>query len=88
MGGLASALAFARKGFKHIDVYENAPNLGFVGAGIQMPPNVICVLDHLGCWAEIEKDCTDVKATSIRRESDLGLVRRIMANPLTCKRRV
>ena len=25
MGGLGTALAFAKKGFKHIDVYENAP---------------------------------------------------------------
>lgn len=69
MGGLGAALAFARKGFKHIDVYETASNLGFVGAGIQMPPNVIRVLDQLGCWEEIEKDATDVKDTSIRQGS-------------------
>lgn len=27
MGGLTSALALAKKGFKHIDVYENASSL-------------------------------------------------------------
>lgn len=68
MGGLGTALAFARKGFKHIDVYETASNLGFVGAGIQMPPNVVRVLDRLGVWDDIAKDSTDVKGTSIRRK--------------------
>ena len=67
MGGLGTALAFAKKGFKNIDVYETASNLGFVGAGIQMPPNVVRVLDRLGCWEEILADSTSVKGTSIRR---------------------
>ncbi|KAK3379950.1 hypothetical protein B0T24DRAFT_647327 [Lasiosphaeria ovina] len=69
MGGLGSALAFAKKGFKHIDVFETASNLGFVGAGIQIPPNVARVLDRLGCWDEIEREATDVKDTSIRQGS-------------------
>ncbi|KAK4214851.1 3-hydroxybenzoate 6-hydroxylase [Rhypophila decipiens] len=69
MGGLGTALAFAKKGFKDIKVFENASNLGFVGAGIQMPPNVVRVLDRLGCWEEIEKEATDVKETSIRQGS-------------------
>lgn len=68
MGGLGTALAFAEKGFKHIDVFENAPHLGFVGAGIQMPPNVARVLDRLGVWDEIVAEATDVQATSIRRK--------------------
>lgn len=67
MGGLGAALAFAKKGFKQIDVFETASNLGFVGAGIQMPPNVARVLDRFGVWAEIEAEATDVKETSIRR---------------------
>ena len=33
MGGLTSALALAKAGFQNIEVYEHAPNLGFVGAG-------------------------------------------------------
>jgi salicylate hydroxylase len=40
MGGLGAALALAKKGFKNIDVYETASNLGFVGAGIQLAPNL------------------------------------------------
>ena len=69
MGGLGTALAFAKKGFKHIDVYETASNLGFVGAGIQMPPNVVRVLDRLGCWDEIHTEATNVIGTSIRRKT-------------------
>jgi salicylate hydroxylase len=66
MGGLGTALAFARKGFKDIRVFETASNLGFVGAGIQIPPNVVRVLSHLGCWESIEKEATIVRGTSIR----------------------
>ena len=40
MGGLTTALALAKRGFKNIHVYENATNLGFVGAGIQLAPNM------------------------------------------------
>lgn len=68
MGGLGAALALAKRGFKHIDVYETASNLGFVGAGIQMPPNVGRILDRLGCWNDIEKEATRVAGSSIRRE--------------------
>lgn len=71
MGGLGAALALAKKGFKHVDVYETASTLGFVGAGIQMPPNVVRTLDRLGCWPEIEKEATDVKGSSIRRNEPL-----------------
>jgi salicylate hydroxylase len=40
MGGLTAALALAKRGFTNIDVYESASNLGFVGAGIQLAPNM------------------------------------------------
>jgi salicylate hydroxylase len=40
MGGLTAALALAKRGFQNIDVYESASNLGFVGAGIQLAPNM------------------------------------------------
>ncbi|CAK7228085.1 hypothetical protein SCUCBS95973_006761 [Sporothrix curviconia] len=69
MGGLGLALSLAKKGFKHISVYEAAADLGFVGAGIQMAPNMARILDRLGCWAEIEKEATNVQETSIRQGS-------------------
>ena len=67
MGGLATALALAKHGFRHIDVYESASNLGFVGAGIQLAPNMARILDRLGVWKEIEAEAVDLKDTSIRR---------------------
>jgi salicylate hydroxylase len=72
MGGLASALALAKNGFLNIHVYETASNLGFVGAGIQLAPNMARILDRLDCWTEIEKEGTDVRETSIRRKT-IGL---------------
>jgi salicylate hydroxylase len=73
MGGLGAALALAQKGFKKIDVYETASDLGFVGAGIQMPPNVGRILSSMGCWDGIEKEATAVEGTSIRRKSHENL---------------
>lgn len=67
MGGLACALALAKKGFQHIEVFETASNLGFVGAGIQLAPNMVRILDRLGVWDEIEKEAVILKETSIRR---------------------
>ncbi|KAM5354984.1 hypothetical protein ACJ41O_001630 [Fusarium nematophilum] len=64
MGGLASALALAKKGFKDIQVFENATDLGFVGAGIQMAPNLVRILTRLGCWDAIEAEATDVLETN------------------------
>lgn len=48
IGGLTAALAFARKGCR-VHVYEQAPALTDVGAGIQVTPNGARVLDALGC---------------------------------------
>lgn len=67
MGGLACALALAKQGFTHISVYEAAPNLGFVGAGIQLAPNMARILDRLGCWTDVEAEAVELKGTSIRR---------------------
>ena len=47
IGGLAAALACARKGWK-VDVLEQSPLFGEVGAGIQLGPNVVKVLETLG----------------------------------------
>ncbi|KAJ5692416.1 hypothetical protein N7462_001839 [Penicillium macrosclerotiorum] len=66
MGGLTTALALAQRGFKNIDVYENAHNLGFVGAGIQLAPNMARVLDGLGVWRGIEAEAVNIEDTSVR----------------------
>jgi ribulose 1,5-bisphosphate synthetase/thiazole synthase len=69
MGGLSTALALAKQGFTQIDVYESSSNLGFVGAGIQLAPNMARILDRLGVWKDIEAEAVDLKETFIRRQS-------------------
>lgn len=66
MGGLTSALALAQQGFKNIDVYESATDLGFVGAGIQLAPNMARILDRLGVWKGIEAEAVTIEDTSVR----------------------
>lgn len=65
MGGLATALALAKQGFTQVDVYETASNLGFVGAGLQMAPNMMRILDKLGCMDEVASAAIDIKETRI-----------------------
>lgn len=71
MGGLTCALALAKQGFNHIDVYETASSLGFVGAGIQLAPNMARILDRLGCWDPIAADAVILKNAQVRREHNL-----------------
>ena len=47
IGGLAAALGLARKGYRSI-VLEQAPELGEIGAGIQIGPNAFHAFDYLG----------------------------------------
>ncbi|MDZ5460642.1 3-hydroxybenzoate 6-monooxygenase [Azohydromonas lata] len=47
IGGLAAALALVRRGFK-VKVMEQAPEMGEIGAGIQLGPNAFHAFDALG----------------------------------------
>src|SRR6267154_2932847 len=47
IGGLAAALALARRGFP-VKVLEQAQELGETGAGIQLGPNAFAAFDALG----------------------------------------
>jgi len=47
IGGLAAALALARRG-RQVLVLERAPEVGEIGYGIQMGPNGYAMLEHLG----------------------------------------
>src|SRR5436190_16160096 len=53
IGGLAAALALARKG-RRVRVLEKAAEFGEIGYGIQMGPNVSRMLDRLGVLKAIE----------------------------------
>lgn len=47
IGGLAAALALVRQGF-HVIVFEQAAQIGEIGAGIQLGPNAFHAFDALG----------------------------------------
>lgn len=47
IGGLAAALALVRRGFT-VKVLEQAPEIGEIGAGIQLGPNAFHAFDALG----------------------------------------
>lgn len=52
IGGLTAAACLLQAGFD-VDVYEQAPALGEIGAGIQVSPNACRVLAHLGVLGQV-----------------------------------
>src|SRR5688572_31948995 len=67
IGGLAAALALARKGFRSV-VLEQAPQFGEIGAGIQIAPNAWHALDALGVGALVKKEAVFVEHLFMRSE--------------------
>ncbi len=53
LGGIALAIALLQKGFQ-VEIYEQAPALGEIGAGIQVSPNACRVLTSLGAFDEVK----------------------------------
>jgi len=53
LGGLTFALACLRYGVI-VDVFESAPKFGTVGAGVEIGPNAVQVLNKLGLEKEFE----------------------------------
>ena len=65
IGGLALALALQQRGIA-VSVYEQALELGEVGAGVMLTPNSTRVLEHLGVLAEVERGATRPGRTQVR----------------------
>src|SRR5581483_3084164 len=65
IGGLAAALALIRQGIA-VDVYEQAPELKELGAGVQISSNGTRVLYSLGVGPAIEKTGVIVAGKEIR----------------------
>jgi salicylate hydroxylase len=76
IGGLAAAAALLQSGHR-ARVYEQAPQLGEVGAGIQMSANAVKVLDHLGLRARFAATAVRPKAFEIRRFDSGELLHRL-----------
>ncbi|GFE64238.1 FAD-dependent monooxygenase [Litoreibacter roseus] len=65
IGGLAAALALAQDGWQ-VDVLERAPSLGEVGAGLQISPNGMRVLDWLGVTDSLRPAFFEPEAITLR----------------------
>jgi len=76
IGGLAAAAALLKRGHR-LRVYEQAAELGEVGAGIQMSANAVKVLDHLGLRARFEPTAVRPKAFEFRRFDTGELLHRL-----------
>ena len=54
IGGLTTALALSRRN-RPVHVVEKAPEFGEIGAGLQLAPNAMYVLEQVGVLPEISK---------------------------------
>ena len=66
LGGLAAAAVLLQRGH-HVRVYEQAAQLGEVGAGIQMSANAMKVLDRIGLRTVLEPVAVRPLAFEFRR---------------------
>lgn len=71
MGGMGSALVLAKKGFKNIHVWESATELGEVGAGINITPNLARILDRWGVLDIVTSEAVALTSASVFSESSL-----------------
>ncbi|HET9977620.1 MAG TPA: FAD-dependent monooxygenase [Burkholderiaceae bacterium] len=76
LGGLAAAALLLQRGHR-VRVYEQAPTLGEVGAGIQLSANAVKVLDVLGVRAAIEPLAVRPLAFEFRRFDSAELLHRL-----------
>ena len=67
IGGLTAALALARRGAQ-VTVLERAPELGEVGAGIQISANAVRVLDALGLGTALDGAALRTDAVQLNDE--------------------
>ncbi len=76
IAGLASALALARRGHG-VDVCEQAPAFGEVGAGIQLGPNVTRRLRSLGLHEDLLRIAAQPEALVVRSAVHGGEIARL-----------
>jgi salicylate hydroxylase len=69
IGGLSAALHLLKAGFD-VQVYEQAPRIGEIGAGIQISPNASRLLIRLGLKAALDKAGVRPQAVHQRRWDD------------------
>ncbi|WP_372892803.1 FAD-dependent monooxygenase [Rhodosalinus sp.] len=86
VGGLAAALALRGRGAS-VTLLEQSAEIAEVGAGLQISPNGVAVLDALGLGAEIAARGVAARAVSLRRHQDGAEVTRMDLGRLAPDRR-
>ncbi|MFZ4649343.1 MAG: 3-hydroxybenzoate 6-monooxygenase [Rubrivivax sp.] len=76
IGGLAAALALVRQGFD-VTVLEQAPEIGEIGAGIQLGPNAFHAFDALGVGDRARSRAVYTEALVMHDAVDETLVGRL-----------
>lgn len=69
IGGLTAALALLRAGFR-VTVYEQAPQLAEVGAGLSLSPTAVHGLNHLGLRESLAKHAYLPEDQAVRHYQD------------------
>lgn len=83
IAGLTAAIALAERGFD-VDVFERAPELGEIGAGIQLSSNATAVLEQLGVLKDLAGHAFEPEALVIRDAASGDVLSRL---PLAIARR-
>jgi salicylate hydroxylase len=85
IGGLAAALATARAGWT-VELLEQSPVFGEVGAGIQLGPNVVKVLEGLGVGDALRRVAAFPSQLEVRNATSTELLA-VMPLGLTAEQR-
>jgi 3-hydroxybenzoate 6-monooxygenase len=80
IGGIAAALALVRRGFE-VKVLEQAPQLGEIGAGMQLGPNGFAAFDALGIGETARGRAVYTDEMVMHDALDESLVGRIPTGP-------
>lgn len=73
IGGLTAAIALARRGFA-VTVAERRTGFGEIGAGIQLGPNAVRILDDLDLGLQMRRHAVRTERLLVRRWRDNGLL--------------
>ncbi|MEM9429510.1 MAG: FAD-dependent monooxygenase [Pseudomonadota bacterium] len=76
IGGIAAGLAMAARQWQ-VTVIEQAPALTEVGAGLQLGPNAVAVLDAVGVRDELRAAATEPKRVEMRDDRTGALVAQV-----------
>ena len=85
LGGAAAALALGRKGYP-VKILEQAPELGVIGFGIQLGPNVFPMFDRLGVTDAVMASAIRPKAVMMVDSIDGGVIARVPTGESFLKR--